>query len=270
MAEEFGLHQGFGNGRAVDGDEGTVLARTFVVDGLGDQVLARAALALNQDRGRLAGSDFLHEVHQFGRLRRHGDHFVIAGVPAHLAAQRLHLAAQVVGLERVLDGDVELFEVQRLADEVVGSEFQGALDVVQLRVGGDHDDGLGVTVLLELFQNLKAVQVRQAHVEQNQVRRLVLCQAQSGLSGGGLDDLVSPLFALLAQRPAHQALVIDHQDFLSRHACLAYYGRDGGAHTGMSGAHSLRLQKPMSAMAILGQLNASATGSAYLVQSGRF
>ena len=54
----------------------------------------------------------------------------------------------------------------------------------------------------------------------------LLGQAQRRFAGIGFDDVVAPLFALLPQRPAHQALVVDDQDLLCRHACLAYYGRD--------------------------------------------
>ena len=83
--------------------------------------------------------------------------------------------------------------------------------------------------LLELFEDLNAVQVGHANIEQNQVGRFVLRQAQSGIAGRGFDDLISPLLALLAQRPAHQALVVDDQDLLGRHAVLSLLrkGREG-------------------------------------------
>jgi hypothetical protein len=35
--------------------------------------------------------------------------------------------------------------------------------------------------------------------------------------------VVAPLFAFLAERPAHQALVIHDHNFLGRHRCLIYY-----------------------------------------------
>ena len=68
VAEEFGFHESFGNGGAVDGDEGLFLARAFVVDGLGDEIFAGAALALNEDGGGFAGGDFADEVHELGHL----------------------------------------------------------------------------------------------------------------------------------------------------------------------------------------------------------
>src|SRR5580704_6861532 len=53
----------------------------------------------------------------------------------------------------------------------------------------------------------------------------MLDEGQSRLAGGGFHDVVSPLLALLPSGPAHQALVVDDQNLLGRHAGLAYYGR---------------------------------------------
>ena len=119
VAEEFGFHQRLGNGGTVDGDERLLLARTFVVDGFGDEVLAGSAFALNQNRGGLAGRNLADEVHELGHLGRDAHHVGITGSAAHLAAQRLDFGAQTGGLKRVLDGHVQLVEIDRLADEVV-------------------------------------------------------------------------------------------------------------------------------------------------------
>ena len=89
VAEEFGFHQRLRNGRAVDGDERLFLAAALVVDRLGDEVFAGAALALHQNGGGFAGGNFADETHQFRHLLRDADHVVIAGAAAHFAAQRL-------------------------------------------------------------------------------------------------------------------------------------------------------------------------------------
>jgi hypothetical protein len=78
VAEQLGLHQVWGYGAAVDGDEGPVEAGAGLVDGAGQEFLAGAGLALDQDRdgaGRDpagAGNDPLHggaAVDDGGELR---------------------------------------------------------------------------------------------------------------------------------------------------------------------------------------------------------
>ncbi len=231
VAEEFGLHQRLGDGRAVDGDEWPVLARALVVNRLGDQVFARSAFALDENRGGLAGGDLLYETHQFCSLRRNCDHFVITRRAADLAAQRFDLGAKASRLERVLDGDAEFFEVERLADEVVGAQLKRGLHVIQLRIGRDHDDRRRVGSFLDLLEHLDAAQVGHTDVEQNQVGGLLLGEAEAGFARRGFDDVISPLFALLAQRPAHQAFVVHDQYLFSRHAAFSLLrkGRRGHA-----------------------------------------
>ena len=53
-AEELGFEQGVGDGGAVDVDEGAVVAGAGVVDEAGDQALAGAGLAVEEDGGEAA------------------------------------------------------------------------------------------------------------------------------------------------------------------------------------------------------------------------
>ena len=55
MAEQLAFEQAGGNGGAIELDERSVLAATQAMDGLGDQFLAGAGLAENQDRGLTRG-----------------------------------------------------------------------------------------------------------------------------------------------------------------------------------------------------------------------
>ena len=86
VAEEFGFHQGFGDGGAVDGDEGLFVADAFVVDGLGDEILAGAAFALDENCGGLAGGDLLDEVHQLRHFRRDADDAFVSSAGTSLGA----------------------------------------------------------------------------------------------------------------------------------------------------------------------------------------
>ena len=109
-------------------------------------------------------------------------------------------------------------EVDGLPYEVVCTEFDGSLNVVELRIGGDHDDGASVAIFLQLIENFDTGKIGQAHIEEGQIGRFALSQPQGLLTGLGFDDGVAPFFAFLAQRPAHQALIVHDHDFLGRHS----------------------------------------------------
>ena len=57
MTKQFGFGQGLGQGGAVDSDKRLRAARAFLVNGLGQQFLARAAFAKQQQGDIGAGGD---------------------------------------------------------------------------------------------------------------------------------------------------------------------------------------------------------------------
>jgi len=98
MAEEFGFHEGFGNGGAVDGHEGAFRAVAAVVNGLGDEVLAGAAFSLNENRCGFTGGDLVDELHQLGDFARDADDIVIAGAAADFPAKGFHFGSEFAGV----------------------------------------------------------------------------------------------------------------------------------------------------------------------------
>ena len=68
MAEQFAFEQHFGDGRAIHGDERFIGARAVLIQGAGDQLLAGAGLAPNENRHRFGRhpsdflADFLHDA----------------------------------------------------------------------------------------------------------------------------------------------------------------------------------------------------------------
>jgi hypothetical protein len=63
----------------------------------------------------------------------------------------------------------------------------------------------------------------------------MLCQLEGRFAGVGLNHVVAPLLALLTQRPAHQALVVNDHDFLGGHRCLIYYEMEADCFVGFGG-----------------------------------
>src|SRR6185295_2312693 len=69
VAEELALDEVRRHGAAVDDHEGPLLAARGIVDRVGDEVLAGAGLALDEDRG-LRGRDALEEPEDLAHAQR--------------------------------------------------------------------------------------------------------------------------------------------------------------------------------------------------------
>ena len=91
------------------------------------------------------------------------------------------------------------------------------LHVVQLRVGGHHDDAASIPGLLQLVENLETAEIRKANVQQHKIRSFASRVAQSFFAVPGFQRLVSPLLAFLLERPADQLLVVNYEDSFTRH-----------------------------------------------------
>ena len=110
VAEQLAFEQRLGQGGAVDLDERLVRPQAVVVDGVGDEVLARAALAADQ-HGRVAVGHLLDQpVHLLHRVAR-ADHVVHGESRLQLPPQPDVLVAQ----QRPL-GLHELVQLDRLGD----------------------------------------------------------------------------------------------------------------------------------------------------------
>ncbi|PMQ18471.1 hypothetical protein JaAD80_00005 [Janthinobacterium sp. AD80] len=125
VAEQFRLQQGFGDGAAIDGQEGAVgaqAARAFTVDRLRRQFLAAARFALNQHGRRRAGKQHHRLAHCFHRLG--------------LAAQVVQavLGAQGVGHRRA--APAVRFELGQ------ARQFQRVVEGAPDGCGGIHEDGV--------------------------------------------------------------------------------------------------------------------------------
>jgi hypothetical protein len=140
VAEELALEQRRGHGRAVDGEEGPRAPRALLVEGPGDELLARAALARDQHRRAAVG----HAGHQVeDPLHRRA----LAEEPAEVlriddgSAEPLHLQAKLPVLHRPRDHQPEELGVDRLGDEVVGAGADRRDRGVEAGVARDHHHG---------------------------------------------------------------------------------------------------------------------------------
>ena len=168
MPEQGRFEQLRGQGTAVGGDEHLLSPLRVGVNGLGDQLLARARLAGNQN-GRAAGGHLRHQV-------QNARHAVAAAHDVREAVALLEgpLELGILGLQAPLrndlgDLDQQLFVLPRLLNEVVGAAFERFDGNVDRAVGRHHEHRDLAVPLPDVAQHVHPRAVRHHQVEQDQV-----------------------------------------------------------------------------------------------------
>ncbi|ALC15448.1 hypothetical protein DSOUD_0660 [Desulfuromonas soudanensis] len=206
-----------GDGGAVDGHEGFVGPGAFVMNGLGDQLLAGAALPLNQDGAGIAAGDLFHHGQYGVHVAVGADDVADAVLARLLGTQVLHLALELAGFESLFDDDGELVEIEGLVDVVVGPHAHRLDGGLKNAEGGHHDDGGLLLHLLDPLEDLEAADSRKLDIEEHQIRRFFAHQPEGVFTGTGGKDLIPLLLEILLQGPANQMFVVDDQNFIFAH-----------------------------------------------------
>ncbi len=210
VPEQLALEQVLGQRRAGDVHERLRRAVAAEVNDLGGEILAGAALPCQEHgRGR-AGGDLLQQradVHD--RVARADD--AVEAVRLRLGApQRAHFAAQPRRLERLLDKERDLVEVERLVGVVIRAllhRLDGRLDA---RVGRQQDDeGVGVGAL-HPPQDVEAIAVRQLVVEQDEVHALTKAFERFG-GGCGFEDTIAVIAQPAGEGPPNELFIVDDE-----------------------------------------------------------
>ena len=174
------------------------------------QLLAGAALAEDQHRrvgGRHALDDPQHVVHPGAAGQETAEGRRARGVRAerHVLAEELGL------LRRLAHDDVELLDLGRLGEVVVGAELHG------LHCGGDllkarqHDDLRRLGDRGQLAQHVEPFLLRHPHVEHDDVEGRLANALERGHAVLRAVDLVAPPRELAHDQLAQVALVVGHQ-----------------------------------------------------------
>ena len=125
-----------------------------VVNDLGDQVLAGAALAGQQHGGGRADGHARDQVPQRRDRRRRADDAAAGctGVAA-FAAELPHFTPEPRRLERALDRRRDLVQIEGLVREVIGAELHRLDGGLDAGVRGQQDDQDVLVELLDLAQD---------------------------------------------------------------------------------------------------------------------
>ncbi len=178
MPEKLALQQRFRDGGTIDLDQFPRRARTPGVNDIGDDFLADAAFAGDQDaafRGGHQGDIAKERLHErAGRDDVGGQ--LLAGVELERGAPR-----QSGGLADRGEQFVQIYRFGKIIDSPVA---HGADGVADIGIGGDQKDGKGTVFLARLAQSVQAGESRHADVGDHHVYLLFAQDFQGALAGG--------------------------------------------------------------------------------------
>jgi len=214
VAEHLGFEQRLGEGGAVDRDQRFAGAAAVLVNELGDDFLAGAALSADKDGG-IGGRDLagqLDRLTEEGRDADQGDGVAVAMLLQHLLAELAGLPTHHDRVGSAADQDLEVGRAEGLGEIIPGSGAQRLDAGSDARVAGHHDDD-GVLILLERgAQDLEAGHLRHVEIDEHDIELAALEElagffAPSGQRNGEAIHL-KHAGAAFPQGP----LIVDEQD----------------------------------------------------------
>ncbi len=196
---------------AIERDERPAAALAGAVDGARQQVLAGAALALDQHRG--VGRRRLARAAQHAGHRLAFGNDVGEGQPPLAAvAERAQLLSQCRSIERIAQGDGEPFEGRRRGQEIAGAGGERHRHGVGPVGAGLHDDGDMNAGLHEPPQHAHAVEAGQHEVDECHVERPFGQRRDGGVAAAHRGDIVAALPHHGLGRRAPREVVVGNQN----------------------------------------------------------
>ncbi len=192
MTEQFGFEEGFGDGGAIDGDEGSLGAVAVLVEGAGDEFLAGTGFAADEDIDGLGGdaSDFLVDVAHGAALADEG---ILGGAAFAETDGFGHEASGGDGAGG--DGE-EFFHIERFEQVFESAVFGGFDGGFGGAVGGDEDDGEPGLGEMEMADDVEAGGAWEAPVGEDDV----MVAVEGGGEAGGTIRLDVDLIPFSGQK----------------------------------------------------------------------
>ncbi len=208
MAEKFAFQQRFRNGRAVDGHKGRVGPVAVLVNGAGDQLLARAGLPADEYIHRLGGNaaDFLVDV-LHGRALPHNGIARGARLP-----QRHRLGHQPVALDRPADQVQQLGNFEGFEQVIVRTEFRRLNGRLGGAKGRDQDDRQPLLNGVQLPHEFQAAQARHLEIGYHHVEHPAHGARQPFIAAGLHRHLVAFVLHDTRERVHNAGVVVNEQD----------------------------------------------------------
>jgi hypothetical protein len=214
VAEEHALHQLAGDCREVHGDERPVRPLRPAVNQAGEQLLACAALAQDEHRGRQFRNP-LDEVENPARIGAGPGHELAVGRLVDFRLKPQHLPIQILPLERMRDQRSDLLAASVLGDEVECAELHRVHRRPDVRGGRRHDDLGAREVLAQDPEQLEAGDSGLPHVHERDVDLFARQQRERPFSARGAQDAVVLPHRVVKRLAARFVLVDDEQVLLA-------------------------------------------------------
>src|SRR5437867_2030926 len=221
VAEELRLDEILGQRRAVDLDERPLAAARALVQGVGDQLLAGAALAEDQHVGVGVGhgSDRLQHALDAGGG---AENLAVGRLVGEPPPQLRVLDDELAVLERVLDESHHLVGIERLLEHVEGPGALGRLHrLAHGAVGGDDDDLHRRVARLQLAREREAVAVGEHQVHDGRLHVRLRHRRQRGAHAAGQTHAHALGLQREAEAVRDRQLVVHHQHGLPAHVALS-------------------------------------------------
>ena len=216
VTEQLRLDQVLRDRRAVDLDERALVPLAVEVNRVGDELLAGAVLAL-QENVRLARRDALDQVEELLHLLALADHVLELVAVLQARLELLVLVDERLLLDRLLELVQETFGIDRLLEEVERPRFHRFDRLRNIPLAGDDNHpGFGIE-LLEPTNQLDAVHIGQHQVGDDAIGMPRLEDLFAARPNGRGLDLESSVLEQNLQPLGHHRLVV-----YGEHASLAF------------------------------------------------
>ena len=211
MAKEFTLQKFARDGATVDGNKGFLLAGAVEVHRPGDQFLAGAGFAEDED-GRIGLNNLFHLLEDRLHRRTAADHVGKMVFAAQLLAQVLILGNEAALFQGVVEENFQFFNVDRFS-EVIKSPLFHRLDCRLGRSVSGHEDDMGLRCLLfDPAQNIEAADPRHKEIGDDDGKGRLGEALQGIFAAVGGGNLIARLLQEEGEAIAVAAIVIDDKD----------------------------------------------------------
>ncbi len=210
VAEEFVFDQAFGDGGAIQGDEGLLAAGRKMMDGAREEFFAGAAFA-EQQHGGIGGGDVLDLLADFA------DGSVFTEDAREAVTRGIFFAEDEIFAEQFLlaggtaDEEFQVLEVHRLLEKIEGAFFHSGDGFVYGAVGGEKQDGTVESACLVSRSTSRPGSAGHFQVGDDEKIAAGADFLNGGGAVGGFVDFIAGALESFAQHGAELIFVFDEE-----------------------------------------------------------